>query len=92
MRFTPFLKCLSLLGLAAIFVPANAQDSLEDLRAADLQIAQIGEALSVRNAAMCDPSGWRTGLVLHDIRQYDFPDSVKPVFGFESDKIGRAHV
>lgn len=79
-----------LLALALIAAPAAAETraeqvaGLEAIRAADLRIATVGERLAVANAALCARTGYRTGLLLHDVAQYAgaMQDAAREAFGF----------
>ena len=66
---------------------APATASMEAIRAADLRVATIGERLSIANLLLCADTMMRTGLVLHDIRQYSTGTqaSARAVFGFPRD-------
>jgi hypothetical protein len=72
-----------LTGAGRAQTPAAA---FETLRAADLRLATIGERLIVANAPLCARTKPATGLVLHDLAQYE-PDaraSAVAHFGFAS--------
>lgn len=78
--------CLTLLAQTAHAGPGAAQDreTLEAVRAADLQLAAIGWRLAVPNAALCDRLEPGLGLQLHTLDQFDSASrsAAKAHFGF----------
>lgn len=59
--------------------------NFEAIRRSDLRVAQVGERLAMANAALCQETRSRTGLILHDMAQYApaFRDAAVKSFGFE---------
>lgn len=80
---------LFIAGLGGVPLDAQTFDDrvadMEIVRQADLKVATIGERLAIANAALCRRTPFRTGLVLHDIRQYPPEDqqAARKAFGFE---------
>ncbi len=70
--------------LSALLLAAVQPADLQVVREADLRVAAIGEKLARDNVALCGETQPRTGLVLHDIRQYegDARDAARRAFGF----------
>ena len=57
-------------------------EALRALQSLDLRLHQIGYRLITANEPFCRSSGPKTGILLHDIRQYGDPEAARTVFGF----------
>ncbi|MGK2908437.1 MAG: M48 family metalloprotease [Sphingobium sp.] len=73
-RFRDAQRVISLCLLAFSAAPVHGgtalAESLKALRAADIRVAAVGERLAMANVRLCSQTLPRTGLVLHDLRQY----------------------
>ncbi|SIN62071.1 Peptidase family M48 [Parasphingorhabdus marina DSM 22363] len=57
-------------------------EALRALQSLDQRLHQIGYRLITANEPFCRSSGPKTGILLHDIRQYGNPEAARAVFGF----------
>ncbi|MFZ2980446.1 MAG: M48 family metallopeptidase [Sphingobium sp.] len=62
--------CLAAFSTPTVHGESPLEDSLKALRIADIRVASVGERLAMANVRLCSQTLARTGLVLHDIRQY----------------------
>lgn len=77
-------RCVALLAILAPAAQAQADQGLENLRAADMRLAEIGYRLNVGAAALCDLKEPGLGVQLHTLAQYppDQRERIRAHFGF----------
>lgn len=78
--------CLMAFGAASAGAEPSSQADLKALGAADIRVASVGERLAMTNVHLCDHKRPRTGLVLHDLRQYSVEAQAAARFAFRFDR------
>lgn len=87
MRFALLMIMILFAAPAAAETLDEKVAGLELIRAGDLRVAAVGEKLAIANAPVCQRTEYRTGLLLHDIRQYsaDLREAARKTFVFSRD-------
>jgi hypothetical protein len=78
---------IMMLATATGYAKTPTEAGLYAIRIADLRVASVGERLAIANVSLCTPKRQRTGLVLHDLRQYSAQTegAARAAFQFEHD-------